>query len=299
MMDPSQVPPNMRQMVMGPNGQMMRPPSSHPAMAGMTPDQLQAMRAQGMQIPNGNFAVGQPQPGQVMQGQQGAPAGQAQPLGTPRQQQSNMPPPPAPPAGNQPSSPAAQQPPPTPNQTTKPKPGTKKESANKKVRDIGRPRPLPDISELTNDEKGAANKKGGAANATATTEADAQPPTPTPATPATPMNPNSFAHTQNQKLPNGAPTAATAAQQANPTAQQAAAAAAAAQNAQQPPGADMSFGMGIDDSSFDNLGLDFGMSADTLDTFDFDSFLNDNGDSAFGLDGNFGFDGEIGLDGTA
>lgn len=306
MMDPNQVPPNMRaQMVMGPNGQIMRPPSSHP-MASMTPQQqVEAMRAQGVQMPNGQFQGGQPPQGQMMQGQQGAQGGQpgqAQPLGTPRGQQNNMPPPPAPPAntgGTQPSSPSSQQPPPTPSQTNKAKPGTKKEPANKKVRDIRRPRPLPHISELTG-EKGAANKKGGTTGAAPATESE-QPPTPTPATPATPMNPNSFAH--NKQLPNGQP-AATA--QANASAnantqqsQQQQQTAANAAPAAQPPGADMPFGsLGLDDGQFGNLGLDFGMDGDALDNFDFDSFLN-NDDQSLGFDANFAFgDNEIGLDGT-
>lgn len=135
MMDPNQVPPNMRgQMMMGPNGQpMMRPPSSHPMAQGMNPQQqMEMMRQQGLQqMPNGQFAPGQ-QPGQPMPGQQPTPGGQ--PIGTPRQPNSTMPPPPAPQAnagGTQPSSPLAQPAPPTPSTTAKAKPG--KKEAGKKV----------------------------------------------------------------------------------------------------------------------------------------------------------------------
>lgn len=136
MMDPSQVPPNMRAQMMQ-NGQMMRPPSSHP-MNQMPPNQQQMeMMRQGQMMPNGSFPPGQQPPGGMMPGQQG-PGGQ-QPMGTPRQQNSNMPPPPAPPAnssGTGPSSPSQQSAaPPTPSQTNKAKPGAKAEP-KKKVSNI-------------------------------------------------------------------------------------------------------------------------------------------------------------------
>jgi hypothetical protein len=124
MMDPSQMPPAMRAQIMAQGGQMARPPSSHPM---MNAQQVEMMRAQGMQIPNGQFPGGQPPQG--MPGQPGQPG---QPMGTPRQ--NNMPPPPAPQAnagGTQPSSPSQPAAPPTPSQTNKAKPGTKKEAAKK------------------------------------------------------------------------------------------------------------------------------------------------------------------------
>lgn len=301
MIDPNQVPANMRaQMVMGPNGQLMRPPSSHP-MTNMTPQQVEAMRAQGMQMPNGQFQGQQPPQGQMMPGQPGAQAGQPgqQPMGTPRQQQNNMPPPPAPAnaGGTQPSSPSSQQPPPTPNTTNKAKPGGKKEPANKKVRGVGKPRPLPDLSELTT-EKGAANKKGANTGATPVTESE-QPPTPTAATPATPLNATSFA--KNQQLPNGAPATTAQANPANANAQQNATQqqpAATAPPSQQPPSNDLPFGnLGMDEGQFNEL-VGFDMSND-LDNFDFDSFLNADTDGNAFLDASFAFDGsEIGLDGT-
>lgn len=307
MIDPSQMPPAMRaQMVMGPNGQMMRPPTTHPMGANMGSQQLDAMRAQGM-VPNGQFAGGQPGQAQMMQAQQGAQAGQpgqAQPMGTPRQA-NNMPPPPAPPAnagGTQPSSPSQQQqPPPTPNQNSKAKPGNKKEPANKKV--IQRFSTSAHTRELTSNQ-GAANKKGGNAGATPATETE-QPPTPTAAAPATPMNPNSFAHKQNQQLPNGAPgvgqanTTPNNNQQGGPNQQPNVGGVGpqAAQQQQQQQPADLGFPM-LNDDQFNGLDLGFPIGEDNLDTFDFDSFLNnDSGDFAF--DVNVAFDGDpLAMEGT-
>lgn len=134
MMDPSAMNPAMRQQLMMPNGQMMRPPSSHPALQGMTPQQQMEMMQRGALMQNGGWQGQQPPPG-MMQGQgQPGPGGQPgqQPNMTPRQ--GNMPPPPAPPAatgGTGPSSPAQQPQPPTPVQANKAKPGGKKD--NKKV----------------------------------------------------------------------------------------------------------------------------------------------------------------------
>ena len=222
MMDPNQMPPAMRQQMLQ-GGQMARPPSSHPAM-NLTPQQMEMMRQQGMQIPNGQFPGGQPPQGMPGQPQPG------QPMGTPRQ--NNMPPPPAPQAnagGTQPSSPSAQPAPPTPSQTSKAKPGTKKEAAKKVSTDY-------QLASCLNDGRlttlqGAAAKKG-AANAAPATEADA-PPTPTPATPITPMNANSF--NKNQNLPNGqGPAAAQANQQQNQQGSQAQPAAQPAAPTNQP-----------------------------------------------------------------
>lgn len=296
MMDPSQVPPNMRAQMMQ-NGQMARPPSSHP-MAQLPPDQqMQIMRQQQQMMPNGQFPPGQQPPG-MMPGQQ--PGGQ-QPMGTPRQQNSNMPPPPAPAnsSGTGPSSPSQQgAAPPTPNQTNKAKPGAKNEPKKKVSIPSLRTRPT-----MLSQAQGAANKKGGAApNAAPATEAE-QPPTPTPPTPMTPMNANSFGkgqQQQQQQMPNS--QSAAAAQQANAQAhnqnqqQQ--------QNAVQPPAAgapDMNAPFGsLDNGQFPDMNLDFTLEGgDVLDNFDFDSFLNNDGDGGFGFDANLAFgDGELGIEGA-
>lgn len=124
MMPPGQQPP---QMVPGPNGQpMMRPPSSHPGAMGqpMTAEQMRMMSG-GMQLPNGQWAQGGPQQGQVQPG----------PNMTPRQGNQPMPPPPPPgQQGAQPSSPAQGGQPPTPNQNAKNKGG--KKDAGKKVSNL-------------------------------------------------------------------------------------------------------------------------------------------------------------------
>lgn len=130
---PNMMDPSMRQqmMAMGPNGQplMRPPPSSHPAMAQMSQQQIEFMQRNQM-MQTGGWQGG-PQPPHGMMPQGGQPG--QQPNMTPRQ--GNMPPPPAPPAANaggtQPSSPAQQPQPPTPSQANKPKPGGKKD--NKKV----------------------------------------------------------------------------------------------------------------------------------------------------------------------
>ena len=210
-LDPSQVPPNLRAQMMqqmAPNGQV-RPPSSHP-MGAMTPQQMEMMRQNGVQMPNGQFPPGQ---GQMMAAQQGPGGPQGQPMGTPRQQNNNMPPPPAPPAnagGTGPSSPSQQPAPPTPNQNSKAKAPTKKEAAKKVSIACDEANPI-----STNTSQGAANKKGGNTGATPASEAE-QPPTPTPPTPATPMHANSFATKQNAQIPNGAPAPAPNAQVNNP-----------------------------------------------------------------------------------
>lgn len=144
--DPSQMNPNMPQnmfpqmnrMIMGPNGQMMHPPSSHPVMGGpMNPQQMEMFARQAQQnggrMPNG-FVPGMPQ---MMPGQQPGPPMQQPPNMTPQQRNAAMPPPPAPSGdpgrGTQPSSP--QQPaPPTPSQANKPNPKAKKDTKPTKVR---------------------------------------------------------------------------------------------------------------------------------------------------------------------
>ena len=123
-----------------PNGNMMRPPSSHPP--GFTgqfnPQQLELLQRQQQagRMPGQNWQ--QPQPGQAQMMQQ-PPQGQQQPqqMGTP-QQRTAMPPPQAPPAGNnngrtQPSSPQQPAAPPTPQPANKANPKAKK--GEKKVCD--------------------------------------------------------------------------------------------------------------------------------------------------------------------
>lgn len=309
--DPSQgIPPNMRnQMVMGPNGQMM--PRSHPQFAGgqngLTQGQLEMFnRAQMM--PNGTFpGGGQPMPpnmmpgGPPMQGQQPQPQqpGQGPPNMTPRQGNQAMPPPPAPQpnatGGTQPSSPAAAPAPPTPNQSNKAKPGTKKDNKSAKVNYQCIAKYMSVIAD-TNLQK-AAPKKGGQTGATPASESE-QPPTPTPATPITPMNPNSF---QKQQIaPSGMPNGA---QQQQPQHQQQPNQNSNGVQQQQAP-TDMAGPFGgsgnlVGDESF-GINMDFAdvgaASGDVLDTFDFDSFLNE--DTAMNFDFNT-FDGglEAGGDG--
>lgn len=118
----------------GPNGAMMRPPSSHPGFNGQpgNPQQLEALaRMQASsRMQNGNWQ-GPQGPAPMMQ--QMSQAQQPQQLGTP-QQRNAMPPPQPPPAGGvtngrtQPSSPQQPAAPPTPQQTNKGNPKGKKDS---------------------------------------------------------------------------------------------------------------------------------------------------------------------------
>ena len=286
-MDPSQIPANMRAQMMQ-NGQGMRPPSSHPMGGQMTPNQQQMEMMRQNQLMNGNFPPGQQPPPGMMPGQQG-PGGQpGQQMGTPRQQNNPMPPPPAPATGGtNPSSPSQQNAaPPTPSQTNKPKPGGKGDT-KKKV--SGGLTHLSD-ADLTKGQ-GAANKKGAAAPSATPASESEQPPTPTPATPITPMNANSFG--KGQQLPNGQ---AAAVQQANAQAHNAnQQQQQQATNGVQPPvgnPGDMPFGslgdqqFGVGDlDGLGNFGLDNG---DVLDNFDFDSLLNMDGDGSF-FDANLAF----------
>lgn len=146
--DPSQMNPNMppgmfpqmnKMGMMGPNGQMMQPPSSHPAFNAQMSQQQQMdmFRAQqqqqnGARMPNGGFMGG---PQQMMPGQQ--PGGPQQPPNMTPQQRNAMPPPPAPTGdagrGTQPSSPQQQPAPPTPQQTNKANPKGRKDNKSNKV----------------------------------------------------------------------------------------------------------------------------------------------------------------------
>jgi hypothetical protein len=287
MMDPSAMNPAMRQqMMMMPNGQGMRPPSSHPAMAGLTPQQQMEMMQRGM-MPNGGWQGQQPPPGMMQGGQPGGPGaqpGQGPPNMTPRQ--GNMPPPPAPPAaGTQPSSPAQQAQPPTPVQANKAKPGGKKD--NKKV--SRRESNELDLTE-TNTFSQGGNKKGTAAASNDT--ADANPPTPTPPPPVTPSNAASFNQNKQLQMPNGGPGQQQGQQQHNGPQQQ-------QQNVQQQQ-QDMSnapFGdLGGDGTQFGNMDFATLDSGDVLDNFDFDSFLNNNDEGGLGFDANFAFGDSIEAD---
>ena len=115
------------------------------------------------------------------------------------------------------------------------------------------------------------------------------------------MNPNSFGKggQQQQQLPNGAaasgPAQAANAQAHNANQQQSQQAQQQQpqqqQNAVQPPsGMDQPFGS-LGDDHFPGMNLDFSSleGGDVLDNFDFDSFLNNEGDGSFGFDANLAF----------
>lgn len=121
--------------MMGPNGQMMQPPpSSHPNMAGMNPQQMEMfarVQQNGGRMPNGFMPQGPPP---MMPGQQPGGPMQHPPNMTPQQRNAAMPPPPAPTGdpgrGTQPSSPQQPQAPPTPSQGKNAK-GKKDNKSNK------------------------------------------------------------------------------------------------------------------------------------------------------------------------
>lgn len=100
------------------------------------------------------------------------------------------------------------------------------------------------------------------------------------------MNANSFG--KGQQLPNGQANAQQANAQAHNQNQQ-------QQNAVQPPAPggqpDMNAPFGaLDNGPFPDMNLDFTLEGgDVLDNFDFDSFLNNDGDGGFGFDANLAF----------
>ncbi|KAK0267679.1 hypothetical protein LTS16_021379 [Friedmanniomyces endolithicus] len=248
-------PDQLRQHMLANGGQMMRPPSSHPIGPGGVPmshEQMMLMRSQGGMMPNGNWQQGQGP--QMMAGQPGQ--GPPGPHMTPRQQP--MGPPPAPANGTGPSSPAQAPAPPTPSQTTKAKPGAKKNEGKK-------------------GKKGAQNT-----NATPAAESEA-PPTPTPATPITAMHQAPFNPNQNKAMTNGQPPPPQGQPPQPPPAQ--------SQPVQPPPSMmDQPFGS-LDSEGF-GMNMDFGNieGGDVLDNFDFDFFVNTNeGDPGLGIDANFAF----------
>ena len=136
-------------------------------------------------------------------------------------------------------------------------------------------------------EPQGANKKGNAAASAAasttsttassgladpstTTTTEQQPPTPTPATPITPMHQNSFASQKNSNL---LPLQPPPPNPLNPSSLE-------------------PFGSLVDaNTEFNGMNLDFadlGNGSDVLDTFDFDSFLETEGDGGMGGVGGLG-----------
>ncbi|KAJ5698215.1 Transcriptional activator somA [Penicillium macrosclerotiorum] len=194
-----------------------------------------------------------------------SPATQPQ-AGTP-QDRGNMPPPQAPPAGanagrTQPPSPqTGGNAPPTPQQASKPAPKGKKDKA-----DGGRKRP-------TKKNAAAANTAAGATPST-----DANEPTPTPSTPVTPQHPQSFTK-------GGANASAAAPPQ--PTS----APAAQAMVQPTPDPSQQTFGdLAIPDASAFSLDFSTLDNPDILESFDFDTFLNTDGDATgFGFDPSMGY----------
>ncbi|EEP77257.1 OefA protein [Uncinocarpus reesii 1704] len=263
--------------LVGPNG--MRPPSSNPAFSG--PQMTQPMDAMTRPQPPGT--ANRMPSGNWQQNPQGQPMipqpGQAQTAGTP-QERNAMPPPQAPAAGGatgrvQPPSP---QPgavaPPTPQQANKPAPKTKKDTKDTRVA----------------KSKVPAN----AGNTAATPSSEAEPPpTPTPSTPITPVHPNSFNKAGPGAATNGAqPTSAPAPQaigQQPPQPSQLP--QTQPQQQPQPPqpqqDPNLTFGdINIPDNN--TYGLDFAglENPDLLESFDFDTFLNNEDPNGFTFESN-------------
>ncbi|KAH7080106.1 hypothetical protein BKA63DRAFT_234945 [Paraphoma chrysanthemicola] len=165
-------------------------------------------------------------------------------------QQRQMPPPPAP-ANDQP------RPEPSPSQSNQapPTPSQSNKAGPKK-------------KGTKDNVKKPANKKGANAGATPAATGGEEPPTPTSSTPVAPITP----HSKQSFNPNGQPQQA----QQQPVQPQ--------QAMDQPP-----FGNSLDgsDAPFD---LTFGMDDNAaLENFDFDSFLQNPADDAFGMNGDFDF----------
>ncbi|KAJ5225096.1 Transcriptional activator somA [Penicillium chermesinum] len=227
----------------------IRPPSSNPAFS--TGPMGQAIPANAGRMPNGQWP-----PGSMPS--QSSPANQPQ-AGTPQQEQrgGNMPPPQPPTAGAAAARSQPQDSPQTGNAPPTPQPQTK--AAGKK-KEPTRKRPQ-------KKNTGAGN----AAGATPVTE-PAELPTPTPSTPVTPSHPNSF------KGPNG--TASAPAQPTTAPAPPPMLPSTLDQN--QAPFNDL----GITDSSAFNLDFSALDNPDILESFDFDTFLNTDGETGFGFDPN-------------
>ena len=124
------------------------------------------------------------------------------------------------------------------------------------------------------------NKKNSTANAPASSEAD-RPPTPTPSTPITPVHPNTFAGSGKGALATtaGGATNSNAAPTSNPS---------VPQNQQQIPPPDPMPATQFGDPNFPDqaFNLDFSglETADVLNDFDFDTFLNTDDGSNWQLD---------------
>ncbi|KAF8540715.1 hypothetical protein BDD12DRAFT_564636 [Trichophaea hybrida] len=275
-----------------PNGAgMMRPPGgfegqmAQPGMAGQMNPNMRAQQAgRGQQAGGIWHPQQQQQQQQMLQQQQGQPQSQQpgqpqqnqppQQVGTPQPGRQNlphtaMPPPQAPPnvpntGRPAPASPQVTNHPPTPTQSNKPNPKGK-----------------------TTREPAKKVKKGAAPS---TQAPSAVTPTSEPLTPTTPQNPNSFApnHTRSNftsggpNQPGNTPAGQPVQQ---PTPNTAPAAPSVIPDSIQPTSS--TFG------SMGDIGVDFGGtfddgSADLLDNFDFDSFLNttedNNGALGFGSD---------------
>lgn len=195
-------------MKMGPNGQMMQPPSSHPAFAQMPPQQQMEMfrQQQAQQARNGQAHMGNgymPQPPGMMGGQ---PPPQP-PNMTPQQRNAAMPPPPAPGndgprSGTGPSSPSQNQAPPTPSQTNKANAKSKKDSKASATKVSCR-----DIQSMSSTDHVLQGGKKSNTGATPS-ESTEQPPTPTPAPPITPQPASAFPPKPNQPPNQQAPPSA-------------------------------------------------------------------------------------------
>ncbi|CEJ55171.1 Putative Adhesion defective protein 3 [Penicillium brasilianum] len=252
----AQMPPDMAAagFFPGPGGPM-RPPSSNPAFTGA--QMGQPIPANAGRVPSGQWQPGQPMP-------QHSPATQPQ-AGTP-QDRSTMPPPQAPPAGANAGRPQPPSPqttgnaPPTPQQSTKAAPKGKKEGAKENTR------------------KRPNKKNAAAAAAAATPSTEANEPTPTPSTPVTPHAPNSFAK--------GGPNAT-----ATAPPQQTSAPAPPPMVQPTPDPSQQTFNdLSIPDASAFSLDFSTLDNPDILESFDFDTFLNTDGDgTGFGFDPNMGY----------
>ncbi|KAJ5895548.1 hypothetical protein N7495_007239 [Penicillium taxi] len=246
-----QMPPEMAAQFF-PGGPNMRPPNSNLNFSAPQMGQPIPANAAG-RMPNGPWqpATMPPQHSPATQGQAGTP-----------QERNQMPPPQAPPVAGpngrtQPPSPQTTgNAPPTPQQANKPAPKKKEKGDNTRKRPT--------------KKNAAANAATGA---TPTTDAVEPPPTPTPSTPVTPQHPNSFnkagANTATSVPP--PPTSAPVPQ------------SLVQPDQTQPNFADINMtdpnAFNLDFSALDN--------PDILESFDFDTFLNTDGDgTGFGFDPN-------------
>lgn len=215
--------------------------------------------------------------------QPGAPT--PQPVGTP--QQRAMPPPSAPAVAQaangrtQTSSPQQPAAPPTPSQATKANPKAKKDTKPKVIKHR-----FTHLSQYigTNTLSQRNTKKAPApAGVTPAAEGTTEAATPTPATPITPMHNQSFnkngqQNNNNNGQANGQPAAPAVSQ-----------APVITQPQQPEPVQNGGVFSSLDDNFMSGMSMEFAnpnMNGDVLQDFDFDSFLNNDGDNT----DNFGFD---------